>query len=347
MRRAFSLAAPFGALLVAAMASPFAASPVTAQAEAPATTTSVHDTLPPEVPPTQPTTVAETSVPVTTSVPTTTTTVPVSDPSDPTLAPVCGVAARGSGCRIIAYYGNPLSTRMGVLGATPPQQMLPALDRRLVEWRDADPATPTRCALELIAITAQASPGRSGLSRLRSPAEVIDRVVGWARGAGCLVILDIQVGWSTVAQELHYLRPWLEQPDVHLALDPEWALPAGTKPGSKIGSLDAADINLAITTLTEIVSTKQLSPKMLIVHRFRAFMVTNPKAIAPTPAVRLVVNMDGFGTPERKISSYRVALQGMPTTLTGFKLFTKIEKPMMRPFDVLPLGPAPVFINYQ
>ena len=57
--------------------------------------------------------------------------------------------------------------------------------------------------------------------------------------------------------------------------------------------------------------------------------------------------MDGFGTPERKISSYRVALQGMPTTLTGFKLFTKIEKPMMRPFDVLPLGPAPVFINYQ
>ena len=267
--------------------------------------------------------------------------------SDPSLAPVCGLPAGGAGCRIIAYYGNPLSNRMGALGANPPQQMIPELIARTNKWRVADPATPTRCAMELIAIAAQAAPGKTKTHRLRMGSKVINQVLGWARGAGCLLILDVQVGWSSVPEELPYLQPWLNEPDVHLALDPEWDMPPGVKPGTKVGSMTAAHIQFGIDLLTKTVADRNIGPKLLIVHRFRDFMVSNPETIVPNPSVRLLVNMDGFGPPETKLNSYKVAQAGMPTTLTGFKLFFLNDTPMLQPVDVLPILPVPVFINYQ
>jgi hypothetical protein len=252
-----------------------------------------------------------------------------------------------STCRIVAFYGNPLSKGMGVLGQSPVDEMLPKLISQVDVWRKADSTVQTQCALELIAVTAQASPGPSGLYRARMTPEVIEKVIRWARSVRCLTILDVQVGWSTVRSEVDYLRPWLALPDVHLGLDPEWDMPSGVKPGSRIGMMDAADINGAIDVLTELVATNRIGAKLLVVHRFRDFMVTNPKSIRPTAAIRLLVNMDGFGPPRRKLDSYRVAQQGMPTTLTGFKLFYKNDKPIMTPSDVVPLKPSPMFINYQ
>jgi hypothetical protein len=327
------------------------------------------------------------TLPTTTAPPTTTpaesggvsTTTPTTGPApgpaafdDPTLVPVCASAVAkadvdspptgttiapafrqpalpqpSSACRIIAYYGNPLSTRMGVLGQYPAPEMLRRLAAQTAIWQTADPTTRTRCALELIAVSAQANPGPHGLYRARMLPAVIEKVIGWARSGGCLTILDVQVGGGTVADEVAFLRPWLAQADVHLALDPEWDMPPGVKPGTRIGTMDASDINGAIGVLDELVRTKQLGPKLLTVHRFRDFMVTNPTQIRVPKSVRLVVNMDGFGPPRTKFNSYAVAKAGMPTTLTGFKLFYKNDKPMLTPPDVLPLRPIPMFINYQ
>ncbi len=236
---------------------------------------------------------------------------------------------------------------MGVLGQYPVDDMLKRLAAQTEVWRAADPTVRTQCALELIAIAAQAGSGSNGLYRARMKPEVIERVIGWARSVGCITILDVQVGHSTVASEVDYLRPWLKLPDVHLALDPEWDMPAGVKPGARVGTMDASDINGAITVLDEIVKTNNLPPKLLTVHRFRDFMVTNPSLIVVPKSVRLLVNMDGFGPPETKLNSYRVAKAGMPTTLTGFKLFYKNDVPIMGPAEVLPLSPVPMFINYQ
>ncbi len=289
----------------------------------------------------------------TTAAPTTTTTIALAQQAinDPSLAPVCGpvvgVAAGGAGCRIIAYYGTPLSKKMGVLGQTPKDQMLPALQLKTKVWQTADPATPTKCALELIAIVAQASPGKGNLHRARMSEAKIDEVLGWAREAQCLLILDVQVGWSTVQDELPFLRKWLNEPDVHLALDPEWDMEPGVTPGSKIGRMSAADVQFGIDFVAEIVRANNLPPKLVIVHRFRDFMVQNPETIVVKPEVRLLVNADGFGPPASKMSTYVIAQKSMPTTLTGFKLFYKNDKPMLQPPDVLPLLPVPVFINYQ
>src|SRR5262245_54126205 len=46
--------------------------------------------------------------------------------------------------RIVAYYGNPLSKRMGILGELPPEQMLARLDKEVTAWNKADPGTPVQ-----------------------------------------------------------------------------------------------------------------------------------------------------------------------------------------------------------
>jgi hypothetical protein len=306
-------------------------------------------TLPESTTTTTTTSTTTTTLPPSTSSSTTSTTVP---PGGPTLAPVCGVPeGQGAGCRLIAYYGNPQSKGLGILGRTDKDTMLASLKQRTAEWQKADPGTPTKCTLELITVVAQASPGPSNTYRGRASAEMVRKVIDWARSAGCLVLLDVQVGWSTVQQELPYLEPFLREPDVHLALDPEWDMPPGVKPGSQIGTMDAEEINAAVVLLDRLVTERKLPPKLLVVHRFRDFMVTNPGKIKTPPTIRLVSNMDGFGTPSRKLDSYVVALRGMPTKLSGFKLFTnpKLDTPMLTPQQVLGgrVQPVPVFINYQ
>jgi hypothetical protein len=228
--------------------------------------------------------------------------------------------------------------------------MLAALKKQTIRWQAADPTTPTRCGLQLIAVIAQASPGPSELYRARTAPAVIDKVLGWARSAGCILLLDIQVGQSSVPDELPYLLPWLSQPDVHLALDPEWDMPPGVKPGTRIGTMTAADINVAVDTLHRLVVDQKLPPKLLVVHRFRSFMVTDPSTIKVGNTIRLVANMDGFGPPAQKIGGYKIARENMPTDLGGFKLFFKNDKPLLGPKDLVPTGvvtPPPVFINYQ
>src|SRR5438270_8113266 len=41
--------------------------------------------------------------------------------------------------RIVAFYGNPLSRRMGVLAEKPLDSMLTRLDREVAAWNAADP----------------------------------------------------------------------------------------------------------------------------------------------------------------------------------------------------------------
>ena len=118
--------------------------------------------------------------------------------------------------RIVAFYGNPLSKRMGVLGEYPTEQMLTKLDDAVREWQHADPSTPVKPALHLIAVVAQGSPGRDGMYRLRMDSALIEKVYGWAKQRNALLFLDIQVAKSTMQRELPRLMPFLARPDVHL-----------------------------------------------------------------------------------------------------------------------------------
>ena len=251
------------------------------------------------------------------------------------------------GCRVVAYYGNPLSRRMGILGEIQPDSMMARLDREADRWAAADSARHVLPALELIAVVAQASPGRDGMYRMRMPDTLIARVASWAERRGWLLILDVQVGRSSVVKEVAPLLPWLKKPYVHLALDPEFAMQEGKIPGRVIGTLDARAVNAVVDTLAALVSADSLPPKMLIVHRFTRPMVTNHERIHLDPRVQVVMDMDGFGAPQLKRSSYRHYIEDRPVQFTGFKLFYKNDRPLLTPEQVLRLMPVPLFIMYQ
>lgn len=251
--------------------------------------------------------------------------------------------------RIVAFYGNPFSKRMGVLGALPKDEMLQKLEAIAAEWQAADSTTTVRPALHLIATVAQHSPGRDGMYRLRMSDATIGMVASWAETRGWLLFVDIQVGRSSVQRELERFRPWLMQPWVHLALDPEFAMEADEVPGRRIGSLDAADVNRAVDFLQEIVREGNLPPKMLVVHRFTNRMLTNAAQVKLVPEVQVIIDMDGFGAPSLKRATWRQVIVPEPVQYTGFKLFfnPRNDSPMMKPADVLKLEPVPHYIQYQ
>ena len=253
--------------------------------------------------------------------------------------------------RIVAFYGNPLSKKMGILGELPPDDMLAKLDREVAAWASADSATPVQPALHLIAVVAQGSPGTAGKYRMRMDSALIERVYGWAKSRGALLFLDVQVGQGTLQEELPRLTPFLKRPDVHLGIDPEFSMKRGGVPGSRIGTFDAADVNFAASLLAGLVEREHIPPKVLVVHRFTRDMLTGYKRITLDPRVQIVINMDGWGPPSLKRESYRRYVYQYPVQFTGFKLFYRNDKKggsrLMAPVEVLALHPRPMYIQYQ
>ncbi|KYP13384.1 hypothetical protein [Flavihumibacter sp. CACIAM 22H1] len=254
--------------------------------------------------------------------------------------------------RIIAYYGNLYSTRMGILGELPPKQMIEKLKTELKSWEAADPATPVQPALHYICVTAQGSPGAAGKYRLRMPFKQIDSVLSIAKMIDAIVFLDIQVGLGSLQEEIPELEKYLAMPNVHLGIDPEFSMKGGQAPGKVIGSFDAADINYASDYLAKLVKKHNLPPKVLVVHRFTRPMVKNYQQISTRPEVQIVMHMDGWGAPARKIGTYKHFIYTEPIEFTGFKIFYKNdlkETPsrLLTPEELMKLKPRPLYIQYQ
>ena len=262
-------------------------------------------------------------------------------------APVRPSAALLPGSRVVTYYGNPLSKRMGILGEIPVKEMLTRLAAEAKNWQKADPATTVRPGLELVATVAADYRGEDGLYRTRMPHSLIEKVIGWAHQRGWITILDIQVGRSKVRPEVEYLLPYLRRPDVHLALDPEFQMRPGLKPGKRIGASDAEDVNIAAQMLADLVEKDRLPPKLLLVHRFTDDMLRRYEKVRLDPRVQIVVVMDGFGTRQGKRTIYHREVAREPVQYAGIKLFYKNDKPLMPPADVLTLKPVPSVIIYQ
>jgi hypothetical protein len=256
------------------------------------------------------------------------------------------------GKRIVAYYGNPLSKKMGALGEFPKDEMLRRLKAEVAKWQAADPTVPVQPALHLIAVVAQGQPGKDGMYRLTMNDALINQVYGWAKEAGAIMFIDIQTGQDDIRKVLPRFEWILKNPDVHLGIDPEFNMgPSGAKPGKKIGTYDAADINYATGYLKELVKKNNLPPKIFIVHRFTRNGVTNCKKIILRPEVQVIMHMDGWGAPWLKRDSYRDYVVAEPVQFTGFKLFyhndTKKGDPLMTPQELLKLNPKPIYIQYQ
>jgi hypothetical protein len=81
-------------------------------------------------------------------------------------------------------------------------------------------------------------------------------------------------------------------------------------------------------------------------------MLTNAAQIVPLPLVQVVIDMDGWGPPWQKISTYESYVASEPVQFTGFKIFYKNDLRgtgswIMSPHEVLRLTPSPIFVQYQ
>ena len=253
--------------------------------------------------------------------------------------------------RIIAFYGNLYSKRMGILGELPKAEMLKKLQQEVANWQAADTSVPVIPALHYVATTAQGMPGKDGKHRMRMPFHQIDTVISWAKEIDAVVFVDIQVGHSTVKAEVPSLEKYLSMPNVHLGIDPEFSMKNGEVPGSKIGTFNSTDINDAIDYLAEVVRKNNLPPKVLVIHRFTQGMVTGYENIKKVPEVQVVMDMDGFGDKILKRSTYLRYIYKEPVQFTGFKLFykndTKNTSGIYTPEELLKFIPKPIYIQYQ
>ncbi|NCN52562.1 hypothetical protein GW943_02015 [Candidatus Parcubacteria bacterium] len=254
--------------------------------------------------------------------------------------------------RIIAYYGNFYSTRMGVLGEYSKEVVVQKLKDEVAAWTKADPETPAIPAIHYIAAVAQADAGKLGYYRAQMPDAEMEKALTMANEIDGLLFLDLQIGKSTIENELPAISEFLKKPNVHLGLDPEFSMKYGDAPGHVIGTFDATDINYAIEYLAQIVRDNKLPPKILVIHRFTQDMVTNYQNIKPLPEVQVVMDMDGWGEPAKKKGTYNRVIYPEPVQFTGVKLFygNDLKAPSTRLLtmdEVLNLTPSPIYIQYQ
>jgi hypothetical protein len=254
--------------------------------------------------------------------------------------------------RIVVYYGNLHSKKMGALGEYAPKEMWSRLNAEVKHWEKADPSMPVQAGVHYIAAVASGTPGKDGKYINRMGDKQIDSVIKIAKMHNGIVFLDLQVALSNIKDELPRIEKYLKMPQVNLGIDPEFSMKSGARPGTKIGTYDAADINYCSQYLVDLIKKYNLPPKVFTVHRFTKKMVTNYQNIKLHPEVQIVMHMDGWGEPDLKIGTYRYFIQNEPVQFTGFKLFYKndLKKAphrLMTPEELLKLKPAPIYIQYQ
>jgi hypothetical protein len=217
--------------------------------------------------------------------------------------------------RVVAFYGAPQDDELGVLGIGSPARAAAKLARQAKAYdRERRPALP---ALELIAVIANADAGRDGLYITRQPDSVIRRYLMAARAAKALLLLDIQPGRSDFFTEAKRLRKWLREPDVGLALDPEWHVADGEVPGQVIGSVTSPEVNATTAWLDQLSAKHDLPEKLVVVHQFTDDMVDDT-TLKPRDRLQIVLNADGFGTQPVKKAKYHAFTRQAPGFDPGF-----------------------------
>jgi hypothetical protein len=246
--------------------------------------------------------------------------------------------------RVVAFYGAPQSRELGVLGIGKPDTAARKLVRQAKPYgSDKRPALP---ALELLAVIANADAGRDGMYRMRQEDVVIGRYLRAARRAKALLLLDIQPGRSDFFAETTRLEHWLKEPDVGLALDPEWRVSEGEVPGQVIGHVEAPEVNATSAWLAKLVAREKLPEKLLVIHQFTDDMV-DETALKPRDGLAIVLNADGFGGRAVKREKYHAFTRQSPGFYPGFKLFYEEDESLMSPHAVLRLNPPPAFVVYE
>ena len=265
----------------------------------------------------------------------------------PGLTPAVRQSSLLPGSQIISYYGNPATAAMGILGAADPETIASQLEQQAARYDQLNGPIDVVPALHLVYAVAQRHPTDNGLYLQYADDADVRRYLRVTQERGMLLFLDLQIGRSSAEAELEKILPYLRYPNVHVAIDPEFAVGSNEVPGVDLGSLQGADIDRVQAALQELVEKERLPPKLLIVHQFVDSMVVNGEAIQRYPDVELIVDMDGFGPAAVKRVKYQQYAARSYAAHAAIKLFLEHDPDLMSEEDVLSLEPTPVVVIYQ
>lgn len=250
--------------------------------------------------------------------------------------------------QVVSYYGHPLSGLLGALGQGTQDEMIARLKQQAAAYQAINTDKTVTPALHLIYEVAQASTNDDGLYLYRTDDATVRQFIQVTQQQGMLLFLDLQIGRSNLQNELNYVLPYLKEPNVHLAIDPEFVTPPGSRPGLDIGTLDCLDINTAIQRIEALTEQERLPNKIVIVHQFRDYMLTNKDQLdLNEPRVDVVLNMDGFGGQDTKLQNYDILVHQAGMKYGGIKLFYKHDVNLLSEQQVEDLDPRPAIIMYQ
>ena len=160
-------------------------------------------------------------------------------------------------------------------------------------------------------------------------------------------LFDIQPGRGDFLSEAQRLNRWLLEPDVGLALDPEWHVREGEVPGQKIGSVTADEVNEVTSYVSNIVAKHDLPEKLFVIHQFTQDMIKDKERVARPKGLAVTMNVDGFGDRPNKISKYDAFTSEATRFHDGFKLFYEEDTNLMSPGAVLQMRPPPDLVVYE
>jgi hypothetical protein len=249
--------------------------------------------------------------------------------------------------QIVSYYGSLYTADMGILGTAGLETIITQVEDHAARYDELNGSAGVIPAIHLVYAVAQYHPTDNGLYLQYVDDSDLHRLLDLTRQHNMLLFIDLQIGRSSVEAELTRVLPFLREPNVHLALDPEFAVTGGQVPGLDLGSLHAEDIDLAQATLQRLVDEEGLPPKLLVVHQFADSMVVDGDAIGRYPDVALVIDMDGFGLADVKRSQYERYANQPYASRAAIKLFFDYDPDLMSESDVLALEPRPAVVIYQ
>lgn len=250
--------------------------------------------------------------------------------------------------RLVGWAGAPHSSSLGRLGTGPLDQTSAAMVEAVRPYGQGRTVLPV---LELITVVVQASAGRDGRYRFRQPDSVVQEWLDAARAHKGLLLLNIQPGRSDFLTEVKAYDRWLREPDVGVALDPEWAMGPGQVPGRAYGHTTGAEIDAVSAHLADIVRKGGLPQKALVYHQVAPQVVTGLGGLQERPEVAVVRSVDGIGNRAEKTTTWkRINKVKSPAVHPGFKLFFDEDRkagPLMTPAQVLALTPEPDYVLYE
>jgi hypothetical protein len=250
--------------------------------------------------------------------------------------------------RLFGYAGSPGAPALGRLGVGDLDARVRELERRGTAFADGRALLPV---LELVAVIADPFPGEDGSYSRQVGDATIKRYLAAARRHKALLLLNIQPGRLRFIDVAKRPEPWLRQPDVGLALDPEWAVKRGQVPGRIYGSTTGAELDGVARFLDGIVRRYDLPQKVMVFHQVAASVVRHQSAVKQRDGVVVIKSVDGIGSRAAKTTTWRTLVKALPDSIhPGFKLFLHEDAEhgtVMTPSQVLALKPRPEYVLFE